>query len=147
MSYILLSPTCANIVDDATDFPSSSSLKWNPQQAVCPSSVLSAETESRIKFLVLYSSISLVMAEETNLDPITGVCIPAQSLLCESSNHHRSKVGMSFSLFNFFVTRVRDEERKEMEKSDGWIGPLLLLGVKGLELIRAVSGVWVKSHT
>ena len=28
-----------------------------------------------------------------------------------------------------------------------WRGPLLLLGVKGLELIRVVGGVWVKSST
>ena len=27
-----------------------------------------------------------------------------------------------------------------------WRGPLLLLGVKGLELIKAIGGVWVKSN-
>ena len=132
---------------------SSGSLKPNPQQVVRPSSVLGVETKPSIKFLVLCSSILSVMVEETNLDLVVNVCIPARSSPCESSDHRRSKVGMSCSLFNFFVWVGRDEERRGieksdalwMEKSDSWRGPLLLLGVKGLELIRAIGGVWVKS--
>ena len=133
--------------------PPLSSLKQKPQQAVHPSSVLSAETKPSIKFLVLCSSIPSMMVEETNLDLVVNVCIPARSLPRESSDHRHSKVGMSCSLFYFFVWLGRDEEQRGieksdalgMEKSDGWRGPLLLLGVKGLELIRAISGVWVKS--